>query len=84
MEDFLHRRAEGPEKSGRGCAESAANLAPFHVGRGISKPSALGPHIIIHDEVSKSERDGFSIDLSSRARTLSFLPVLADACLTVL
>ena len=82
MENVLDRLTTGIAERLR---ESAANLAPFHVGRGISKPSALAPHIIIHDEVSKSERDGFSIDLSSRARTLSFLlSALADACLTVL
>ena len=34
---------------------------------GYFEAAPLSPHIIIHDEVSKSERDGFPIDLSSRA-----------------
>ena len=62
-----------------------AYVARFAVGRGISKrplPLLSPPHIIIHDEVSKSERDGFPIDLSS---TVSFLPAsaLADVGLIV-
>ena len=55
-------------------------------GGGALSLSLSSPHIIIHDEVSKSERDGFPIDLSSLAGA-ALLPTssaLADAYLIVL
>ena len=50
--------------------ESTAKNSVMSGRPGYFEAAPLSPHIIIHDEVSKSERDGFPIDLSSRALVL--------------
>ena len=54
--------------------ESATDVAPIAAaGRCTPKWDGSGPHIIIHDEVGKSERDGFPIDLSTIEPDATFL-----------